>query len=513
MQASYLKNYLKIYFYQALSIILGFSSLFVVVPYLSEDQAVYGIYTVCMSVTIFLSYADLGFLGAGMKYAAESFSKDDRLTEMKLIGFSHFILLIFVIIISSSFLFISYKPELLIRGISEGRERYTAHYLLLILAIFSPTIILQRTLQMIFGIRLQDFLLQRINIVGNLVKILSVFYFFGFGNYQIVSYFLFVQIINVVCAILGVLQAKRRFNYNFCVLLKHIKFSSEIYNKTKSLAYSSLFVTVSWILYYELDSFAIGSLLGAKEVATYAIGLTILSFFRTLLGVLFSPFSARFNHFIGTGSSVQLKEFYFNVISITLPLVIFPIISIVLCAEALVVSWVGWEYRHSITIVRWLVLCNVLAFISYPAGMLMIAQEKLKEMYFVSIIMPVIYWTGILLTIDTLGVQSFAIFKFIAFFISGVIYFWFTIKYLDMRIWDYLKSNIIPYVPSVLTLCILLYLCNSIYIDGKNKINLLRNCFIMSMGIGISMALSILSVKSLKNYLKEFRKKFKFRNG
>ena len=97
MQNSYSKNYLKIYFFQILSIVLGFTSLFVVVPFLSEDKTTFGIYSVCISITIFFSYADLGFLGAGMKYAAERFSKNEREEEIKIVGFTHFVLLVFLL--------------------------------------------------------------------------------------------------------------------------------------------------------------------------------------------------------------------------------------------------------------------------------------------------------------------------------------------------------------------------------------------------------------------------------
>jgi O-antigen/teichoic acid export membrane protein len=161
MQKSYSKNYFKIYVFQILSILLGFVSLFIVVPYLSTDINTFGIYTVCVSVTIFLSYADLGFLGAGMKYAAECYSNNDRDGEMKIIGFSHFMLFAFLGIFSIFFIYLSFNPQLLINGIKSGRETQIAHSLFLILALFSPTIILQRVLQMIFSIRLQDFILQK----------------------------------------------------------------------------------------------------------------------------------------------------------------------------------------------------------------------------------------------------------------------------------------------------------------------------------------------------------------
>jgi O-antigen/teichoic acid export membrane protein len=502
LQTSYSKNYIKIYFFQFLSIALGFVSLFVVVPYLSADQSTYGIYSVCIAITVFLSYADLGFLGAGMKYAAESYSRGDRKTEEELVGFSHFILLIFVLILSGIFLLLSFYPEMLIKGIEPGNQNYIAHSLLLILAIFSPTIILQRALQMIFGIRLQDYILQRINIVGNLVKIISVLYFFGGGRYNIISYFLFMQIVNLLCSAVGIFKAKKLFNYNFKFVLGKFKFSSIIFQKTKSLAFSSLFVTISWILYYELDSFAIARMLGAKEVAIYAIGLTILSFFRSMLGVFFSPFSARFNHFIGTGKYQELKQFYLHVITITLPIVVFPVVAVVIFARPLVISWVGIEYNQSVDIVRWLIVCNLLAFISYPAGMLLIAREQMRQMYAVSIFMPVVFWSGILITIGSLGVQSFAIFKFIAFVLSGIIYLWLSLNFLELSFIAFLRRNILPYLPALIVMSLGLFFFRNTFVDGKNKVNLLINAIIVGGGISVAIGFSFLTVRPLRQYLK-----------
>ncbi|QOG03781.1 lipopolysaccharide biosynthesis protein [Flavobacterium sp. MDT1-60] len=500
MQKSYSKNYLKIYFYQILSIVLGFASLFVVVPFLSSDKATYGIYTVCVSISIFLSYADLGFLGAGMKYAAESYSRGETEQELKVIGFTHSVLLIFLIIFSSVFLYLSFNPELLIKDIKSDIQIDIASNLLLILALFSPTIILQRILQMVFGIRLQDFRLQKINIIGNLFKIVSVFYFFGLQSYNIVGYFLFVQIVNLSCALIGIFIAKKAFNYDFIKLFMCFKFDKIMFAKTKHLAFSGLIVTVSWILYYEMDSFAIGKLLGAKEVAIYAIGLTILSFFRSLLGVFFSPFSSRFNHFIGVDKSQELKTFYLHILTISFPIVVFPIIAIVIFSRPLVISWVGLEYNKSIEVVQWLIACNVLAFVSYPAGMLMVAQEKLKEMYILSFVMPVVYWVGIYFTLDLYGVASFAIFKFIVFFISGAVYIGYSLSFLKISLYQFIKNQIVPYLPAALVLVVFLYLNEHNFVNGKNKINLVINAMIIGLGVLISFAVSLFTVKALRDY-------------
>ena len=500
MQESYSKNYLKIYFFQILSIVLGFLSLFIVVPYLSADKSTYGIYSICISVTVFLSYADLGFLGAGMKYAAESFSKSDRKTEMQLIGFTHFILLIFIVFLSIIFSYLSYNPHLLIKGIQTGVQTQIAFKLLFVLAVFSPTVVLQRVLQTIFSIRLQDYVLQRINIIGNLIKILSVFFFFGVGKYDIVNYFLFVQIVNLVCAIIGLYVAKKQFNYDFNYLIKQLKFNNEVFHKTKALAFSGLVATISWILYYEIDSFSIGKLLGAEAVAVYAIGFTILSFFRSILGVFFSPFAARFNHFVGDNKLEDLKGFYLHIITLTFPIVVFPVLAIVFFAKPIVVSWVGSSYLDSVEVVTWLVLCNIFAFVTYPAGMLMVALEKLKSIYFLNFMMPILYWTGVFFTIQVKGVAAFAIFKCVVFAFSAIVYLLFSLNFLKISFLEFFKKCILSYIPAVIFLIISLSVTNNLFVTEKNKTELLLNAITISICIIFAAVISLFSVQTLKNY-------------
>lgn len=75
--AGYTKNYILIYATQAVSMLLGMLSVFVVMPHLSSNQEVYGIYAICSSLTVFFSYADIGFVTSGQKFAAEAYIKKD----------------------------------------------------------------------------------------------------------------------------------------------------------------------------------------------------------------------------------------------------------------------------------------------------------------------------------------------------------------------------------------------------------------------------------------------------
>ena len=94
---SFSKNYLKIYFWRIFSVVTGFLSLFIVVPQLSMNKDLYGIYTFCLSFHLYLSYADIGFLNAGQKYAAEEYAKGNRDSEISHLGFTGFVLLCMII--------------------------------------------------------------------------------------------------------------------------------------------------------------------------------------------------------------------------------------------------------------------------------------------------------------------------------------------------------------------------------------------------------------------------------
>ena len=502
MQSSYTKNYLKIYLWQGVSLVLNFLSMFIVIPFLTSEPVTYGIYTVCISISIFLAYADLGFMGAGQKYAAEYFAKRERQEEIQVIGFTNFILLVFLAIFSVGFLILSFHPEFLIKDLAAGKQETIASSLLLILALFTPVTLLQRLLQMIFGIRLEDYIIQRTNIIANLFKILSVLWFFRNGEYNIVGYFLFVQIVNLIAALLTLMIASKRYNYDFKCLLKSIHFNKNVFSKTKNLAFTSLFLMFTWILYYELDPTIIGKFLGANQVAIYAIGLTILSFFRSILGILFSPFNARFNHFVGIGDEEGLKSLYLKVTTILAPVVVIPIVTITLLASPLILSWVGINYLRSVEITQYLVLCNLFAFITYPASILLMAKERIKEMYLMSTLIPIIYWTGIISTYHFFGLKSFAIFKLIAFVASAIVYYIIMIRILKINVFQSIKEFFTPMLLPLLFLLGVSYLIIDHLPVEKSKINLLIVAVTAALMMASSFVIQYLMSSKIRNTLK-----------
>jgi O-antigen/teichoic acid export membrane protein len=257
-----------------------------------------------------------------------------------------------------------------------------------------------------------------------------------------------------------------------------------VYEQVKSLAFSTIFITISWILYYELNTYAIAALSGVHAVAYYSIGLTCLSFFRSIFGTLFNPFAARFNHLVALNDDEGLKKMYQAIICVMMPAVVFPILSIFFLSKPFVLSWVGDAFAESVISVKLLVLSNILAFISYPSNLLLIARKKIKSLYVLAALQPVIFWGGIALCYGHFGYISFAFFTLLSFLISGVIYTWLSIRYLKLNVIYFTQRFILPVLPSVLLMSILLPIISIYLPHTKSKINLV---FTVSVGGLVSL--------------------------
>jgi O-antigen/teichoic acid export membrane protein len=466
-------KYLKIYSWQALSILFNFAAVFVVTPFISAQPNLYGIYSLVIAAYLFLSYADFGFLGAGMKYAAECFAQEKKEEEVEIIGFTGAVFLVFSSLYALGILVISLNPALLVSGISDVVELDVARKMLIILALSCPALVIQRVIQIIFAIRLKDYKFQRILVMSNIIKLTSAFFFFANGRYMIVEYFLFSQVCVFAAVVFGLVAMKRTLQYDLLGLLKAFRFTSKMYNKTKKLAFTSIFLTFCWILYYELDTFAIAKIFGVQSVAIYAIGLTIITYFRSIFGIIFTPFIARFNHFIGAKDSVGLKLFFVKVVVLFLPITIFPVITVYLTVDNFILSWVGEQYITSISFAGILVLSYVFSFLTYPSGILILANERVKAMFFTRALKPLIFWAGVILTKDVLGLQSFAYFKLLAIFIETVVYSFIIVNFLNLRFIKLLKQLFYPLLIPLGVVILLTLAFKPYFPSSHGKMNLL----------------------------------------
>lgn len=497
---NYRKKYLQIYIWQSLSVLLGFFSLFVVIPYLSSNKALYGIFSICTSLTIFFSYADLGFISAGIKYAAEYFIRGEKDNEIKMIGFVGFMMVVAFSVISLIIMICAIFPNMLIPELIEGSQYFNiARNLLLILAVSCPIIIGQRILTMIFTIRVEDFKFQRISIVGSLIKIVSVFYFFRSGCYELIEYYLFFQLINLLVVIVAFIYV-RRYGYKITLLLSSFRFSKTIFDKVKKLSGTSLVMVIAMILYYELDQIVIANFISIDAVANYAIALSVMAFVRSLMGILYAPYMSRYNHYSGMGDIRGLQNFLRKIIIDLSPIVCCPILILACLATPFVNSWVGENYLSSSYLISIMVLSFIPNFITTPISSYFVAREENARLVKFSVFSVIIYWMGIFLSVHLLGSYSFAVFKFVAPVLL-VFGYWKVTKQ------DF-KEHDIPFISTgelakVLFIPVIVALCTSwvarcLMLYEHSDIALFYNLLIMALCLILSMISILFSNKQIR---------------
>ena len=397
---TYFSNFIQTYSWQSLSVFLNLISMVVVIPLLTSNPVIYGIYSICISMAIYLNYADIGFITACYKYAGESYIKEKYDLELKLYGFASFIMFLFVSLIVVIFIYFSINPSQLIKDLSSQSNINIASKLLFIQAIFSYNIVLQRFYYGILSVRIEQFVFDRINILGSFCKIISIFYFFNGTKYDIVGFFLFTKIVELVVTSICALIVNKKYNISFISFIKVFKFNREIFLMTKKLALGSLFATAMWIIYYELDLIVIGKLLGPLEASYFAAALIAVKFFRTFASIIYGPFAHRYNHYYGGNDLDGLKKLVLDVIKLSMPLVVLSSIIVILYGDIIILTWLGEEYIKSTFLLRLLTFNFLLSFIIIPSSNILLVTEKIMKIYLINVALAISYWLGIFLLIN-----------------------------------------------------------------------------------------------------------------
>jgi O-antigen/teichoic acid export membrane protein len=502
MEKSYNSSYLKIYFWKIIRIFTGVLSMTIIIPLISGETSIYGVYALCVSITSFLQYTDLGFLSAGQKYASEYFALNDLYNEIKMLSFVHFIMLVFLLLCIVVILFFSFYPNFIITNLSDN-TKIIASKLFLILALTSPMIILLRYAQSVFTIRIQDDIYQKIELVINFLKICYVWFLYRDQSVNIVNYFFLIQLLNLVTIIISFGIIKKLYNYDLTLLFQTFRFDKKIYDKTKNLAASTLISAFSWILFFQIDSFIISKLYGIKAVAIYAIPYFLLTFITNLYNTIYYPFLFRFNHFVISSNYNKLYSFLFKIFELSFPIFILPISILILLMKPLVTGWVGLGYEDSIIVGQVLISSLFFLFINMPYNYLLLSLEKTKILNINSFILPLVFIFLIFILKDKFSLLAVAIAKTSAFMISSL-YIYINYKIKDFNFIKFLIKRIIPIIASLLVLFISYYLLAPLleHIKPKNVISLVTTFCIGFLIFFLSFSTYLFFNKELKDFIK-----------
>jgi O-antigen/teichoic acid export membrane protein len=174
--------------------------------------------------------------------------------------------------------------------------------------------------------------------------------------------------------------------------------------------------------------------------------------------------------------------------------------------EPIVLCWVGDAYIPSILLARFLVACFIYSFLTSPTTALIIAQERIRMLYYFSFIPLIVYWSGILLTFPSLKLTSFAIFKFVGYTATAIISLIASYQLIKDRTFHIVKSGIFQLIiPCSFMIITLTYLADYLP-DEKSNFNLLFVIVTGAIVSGIGLILYYLTSQAFRIFINRFIK-------
>lgn len=382
----------NIYFFRLLSLVVGFGSMLVVIPYITSDAEMYAIYAVISSLSLFLSYGDLGFLSACQKFCTEAVARDSISEEAKYIGFTIKVLLSVFAIFSLVMLFFAANPSVIFSDLSYVNYKFASN-MFVVVAVFMPIqIILQRIIFIVLASRLKDYLFTRIDTLFNVAKIVLAPMFLIGENFLLLEYFAFTILISFCSCFIGILIIVKQINFPIKQIIKNFRFDKEVFHKMKGLAGSMMLSTLCFVLYYEMDLIVAVTFFAIEEVALYALAFTLINFLRALWVLVFAPLLVIMNSKYGLGDLKGVVNFASKICIFMIPIFILGPLLLLKHSDQIVFYWVGNDYQPSAEIINILLAGLVLLGFSNVLSHYLVTFERNRSIVLIALFPLAVYF-------------------------------------------------------------------------------------------------------------------------
>lgn len=342
---SVLNNIASIYFFRFLSMFVSFLSMVIVLPRLVGNSDLYAAYAVLTSLSLYLSYGDLGFLSACQKFCGEALAKDDTESELECLGFTITLMIVIFLLFTILMLLLYNNIELVFPSISEVSKPTIASLIFYMAMLLPVQTIIQRINYLILTPRLKDYLFTRADVFCNLTKVVMAPVFFAPGEYRLVEYFVVGTLLSLAAALVGLLNARNHIKYRYLDLVLHFRFSRPVFEKLKRLAIVMFASSFGFALYYEMDLIIAAQFFSMTEVANLAVILTLLNYVRTVWVTIFSPFFVLLNELVAKDRELEIRTMCSQVLLVTAPMFVFLSVAMMLFCMNIVITWVGEELK------------------------------------------------------------------------------------------------------------------------------------------------------------------------
>lgn len=306
-------------------------------------QSEYGLYSLISSIIGYLTVLDLGFGNAIIVYTAKyraqkKFDEENKLHGMFKIIFR--IISIFAIIIG---IFLYFNVENFFSNSMTLYELKKTKLMMIILTI-NLAITFNFTIYSSIISAYEKFIFQKLLAILNTISKPLLMIPLLFLGYKSITMCVVITIVNIAVVLINYLYCKFKLNIN----IKYCGFDKDLF---KIIFGYSFFIFLGVIvdkINWSLDQFILGSMVGTKEIAIYAVACQFITLFKNISSCCCSIMLPKLSKMVGAKSSdKELNNEFIKFGRIQWYLILLILFGIIIFGYEFIKIWAGNGYEKA----------------------------------------------------------------------------------------------------------------------------------------------------------------------
>lgn len=361
--------------------------MFLVLPVLGRSPEIYAFYSLILSLTIVLTYSDLGFVNALQREATNAFARGDTDEESKIYSVTAALLvaisLLFVFGIKIYFdLFFDDSKYL---QIDQSVVLNMKNILIFILPI---SIVLQRLVQMMLLARVNEVKFLKFDSLFNFLKLLVLFVFLYLNVFRLDYYWLVITIVSIIGYSILAFQ-----NVIKLVWVKQLDVRRIVRTSWK-LSGSGFVGSLVWLLIFEMDILIVSTTMGISALIFYAPASQLLNFAKKYYNVLFAPLANRLILSYDKGEmtlGLSMTNLWFTII---LPLTFGAFTILFFTGDIFFDVWMGSIYAESFERFKPFIMILLITPFMHLTSAMFYSSRSYSQLLYVNLLGLVVFLSG-----------------------------------------------------------------------------------------------------------------------
>ena len=418
----------------ALTNIIGLLLTPFIVKSLGDSE--YGLYTLIGAFVGYISIMDLGLNNTIVRYVAKYRAQSDLAGERKFLGTAmliYCVISLVVVILGTVFYF--RLDEIFDQSLTEA-ELGKAKLMMLIL-IFNLAFTLPGGAFTAISNAYESFVFPRmLSIVKYLIRSILVVIVLLYGADSI-GLVVLDTIVNLVTIGLTFIFIRRKLHVSFDFSTPQKNFLIEIFSYSLWIFIFAIVGQLQW----RGGQFVVGTTLGTKEVAVYAIGILLGSYYGAFSGAIAGVFLPRATNMVTKDASTEaLTTMMVKIARYSLFSLMLIFIGFLGVGSDFIDLWVGKEYHEAYYVALIVMIGYTVPLIQTFANSILEAKKLFKFKTLVYLFFLIAGTAAGLLTVEKYGIISVIFWIVLGWMVSQVIMNWYFHEKLGLQIGKFFKE-------------------------------------------------------------------------